>query len=88
MPRYAIAKERRPCCQGYLARATRISDAHGAARQGVTEMRRVKVPLMTHTRRKSAAKNPQCTVLMKHFAHRLALPARRDWVGQFISYSR
>ena len=51
-------------------------------------MRRVKVPLMTHTRRESAAKNPQCTVLMKYFAHRLALPARRDWVGQFISYSR
>lgn len=88
MPRYAIAKERRPCCQGYLARAIRISDAHGAARQGVTEMRRVKVPLMTHTRRESAAKNPQCTVLMKYFAHRLALPARRDWVGRFISYSR
>lgn len=51
-------------------------------------MRRVKVPLMTHTRRESAAKDPQCNVLMKYFAHRLALPARRDWVRQIISYSR
>ena len=51
-------------------------------------MRRVKVPLMTHSRRESAAKNPQCTVLMKYLAHQLALPARRDWIGQLLSYSR
>ena len=48
-------------------------------------MRRVKVSFMTHTRRECAAKNTQRTVLMKHFAHRLALPARRDWVRQIIS---
>ena len=86
VPRDAVAEEGRSCFQRHLTRTARISDAHGATRQGAAEMCRVKVALMTDTRREGAAKK---RIVLTHeaFRIRLALPTRLHRIGQTFSLS-
>ena len=48
-------------------------------------MSRVKVALMTYPGRERAPEYPEPSILTQDFAYRLALPTRRNGIGQLLS---
>ena len=51
-------------------------------------MVRVKLALMTYPGRERAPEYPELTILAQDFAYRLALPTRRNGIGQLLSQGR
>ena len=87
VPVNALTGEVAPGLQRYLSRTGATGNAHRSAGQRVTKMSRMKVPFVTHSRRKNTAKDADIDILTQNFTDRPTLPPRGHRVGQRVSQS-
>lgn len=81
VPINALAGKGAPGLERNLSRPRATGNAHRSAGQRVTKMSRMKVPLVTHSRRKNTPEYADIDILTQNLTDRPTLPPRRHWVG-------